>query len=207
MKHRIGSSKITLTIIISVLICFLSYTTIAVLGIITFGSNEIAGDLMENYNALDPVVLAGIIILLAKTITIYPLILFCGRLAVEDFYYRILGFEENASHEIYSRIIIVLIWVLTTIAAAIFIPTISVAIDFLGSFTVLFVFIFPGMCFLSSILYKDPYIYLRKDKIYLFLASLYIVLGIFIFGLTFTQTMRKDFINDNGSNERVQLCV
>ena len=195
MKQRIGSTKTTLTIIISILICYLSYTLIAFFGLMTFGSQYIENDLISNYDANDVFVLIGIVIMIAKTITVYPLLLFCGRVAVDDFLKTIGQFCLSTicgnCLEPFRRVLIVLIWVFTTIVIAIYVPNITIAIESLGSFATLFVFIFPGICFLNAILVKDKNLYLLKDKIYIFIASLYIVLGVFIFGLTLTQTFEK----------------
>ncbi len=203
MKHRIGSIKITLTVIISILICYVSYTITAIFGLITFGSNDIENDLMLNYDANDGFVFAGILIMIAKTITVYPLLLFCGRVAVEDYlqiisqiFPNILRLCDNSSnYVILRRVLIVLIWVFSTVVIAIYVPNITIAIEFLGTFATLFVFIFPGICFSSAILCKDKNLYLLKDRIYIFIASLYITLGVFIFGLTLTQSIRKNSLN------------
>ncbi|CAG2109363.1 unnamed protein product, partial [Medioppia subpectinata] len=179
MRHRSSSIKITLTIIISILICYLSYTLTAIFGLITFGSDYIENDLMSNYDANHLFVLFAIIILIAKTITVYPLLLFCGRIAVEDFMQKLsemfctnLAFCDNSSRfEPLRRALIVLIWIITTIIIAIYIPNITIAIEFLGSGAILFIFIFPGLCFLNAVLIKDK------------------ILGVFILGLTLTQTI------------------
>ena len=182
------------------MICYLSYTVIAIFGLITFGSEYIDSDLMSNYDANSIIVMIGIIILIAKTITVYPLLSFCGRVAVDDFLRTIAQQiccsearrRANNGCEPFRRAFIVLIWVFSTIVVAIYVPDITLAIEFLGSFATLFVFIFPGICFLNAILIKDKNLFLLKDKIYVFIASIYLILGVFIFGLTLTQTIEKN---------------
>lgn len=43
------------------------------------------------------------------------------------------------------RILIVSVWFFSTLAAAVFLPNISVAIHYLGALAASFIFIFPGM--------------------------------------------------------------
>ncbi|XP_054164858.1 sodium-coupled neutral amino acid transporter 7-like [Oppia nitens] len=199
MKHRVGSVKVILTIIASLVICYVSYTLTAIFGLLTFGSDYIENDLMSNYDANNWIVLIAILTLIAKTITVYPLLLFCGRVAVEDFIQmisqrinRTATLCTNWSHfEPYRRSIIVLTWIMSTIVMAINVPNITIAIQFLGSFATIFVFIFPAICFLKAVLIKDKYLYLIKDKFYAFIASIYIIIGVFILGLTVTATIDK----------------
>lgn len=199
MKQRSASYQMVFTIVISIVICYLSYTLIAIFGLITFGSERIENDLMSNYDANSIIVLIGIIILIAKTITVYPLLLFCGRVAVDDFLtsiahqvWRRESRGTGVDWELFRRSLIALVWVFSTVLIAVYVPNITIAIEFLGSFATLFVFIFPGICFLIAILIKDKNLYLLKDKIYISIASLYIVLGVFILGLTITQTIEKN---------------
>lgn len=205
MKHYNGY-KTNLTIFVSIFICFITYNLIAFFGLMTFGSNGIKQDLMSNYDAKDIIALIGIILLIAKTVTIYPLMLFCGRVAVEDFLIKLFKLEHNSSSELFRRTTIVTVWFFSTIVVAILIPNLSTAIKILGSMASLFVFIFPGICCISMVLYKDPNLYFNKNKMYIILASFLIILGVFILSLTIAQVIQEDFFSPNLTKEKIQLC-
>lgn len=76
-------------------------------------------------------------------------ILFCYeiRTAIDS-----LSNESTASliatdprHSTQRRILIVCLWFFSTLAGAIFLPNISVAIHYLGALAASFIFIFPGL--------------------------------------------------------------
>ena len=89
---------------------------------------------------------------------------------------------------------------------AIFVPDIGVAIDFLGTFAVSFIFVIPGVSLISITVRKDPSICLVKDKLFCLIGSIYILIGVFLFGLTLAQAVMKDFINPT-SDKIIPLCV
>ena len=59
-------------------ILFLLYCTAGTCGYLTFGT-KVLPDIMQSYDASDPIVMVGIIALAVKMITTYPPMLFCGR--------------------------------------------------------------------------------------------------------------------------------
>lgn len=207
MKERSGSGKIVITILLSIIICYASYTATAVFGLLTFPSGKIDNDITKNYDASDIFVLVGLAALIAKTITIYPILLFCAKIAIQDIFVVAFGYDYSTSLNCLRHFLIVMTWFFSSLIFAIFTPNIGIVIDMLGSLATLFIFIFPGICLIFAILYKDPNIYLHKDRIHIFIASLYIVLGTFIFGLSVTQAIRKNFFDNFTNNDQVKLCI
>lgn len=58
--------------------CASAYTLIGVYGYLTFGS-YVSSDILENYGGADVSVLVGIAAIAVKSVTTYPILLFCGR--------------------------------------------------------------------------------------------------------------------------------
>ena len=78
------------------------------------------------------------IMLIVKTIVVYPLLLFCGRIVMEEL---LQGFSPRKP--VVLRVSIATVWVLSSCALAILVPNIAVVINYLGSLAILFVFILP----------------------------------------------------------------
>lgn len=77
MRHR-TLRHFSMAAISAILICMFCYTFCAAFGYMTFGS-LIKDDIMMSYSAKQPQVIVGILCLVLKTITTYPILLFCGR--------------------------------------------------------------------------------------------------------------------------------
>lgn len=71
-KNFLKATILTLTLL------FLIYSLAGSYGYLTFGS-KVAADIIQAYDANDPVVVAGIGALVVKMITTYPPLMFCGR--------------------------------------------------------------------------------------------------------------------------------
>lgn len=200
--NRSSKFSIYTTISISIAICCAIYTSVSVFGILTFGS-KINSDLMTNYDANQSVVLIGIIAIAFKTVTSYPLLLYCSRIAIDDFCKQFL----SSDNELTRRIYIVTIWFFSTILLAIEIPDITVAIDILGSLAVVFIFIAPGACLIcATLMSPEPRPVLLKDQLLCLLGSLYIAFGTFLFGLTISQAILRDFIEPSDIKQ-TPLCI
>lgn len=92
-----------------------------------------------------------------KTYTAYPVNLFCGRYKnkiLKKKQFSLLLFirtaidsfsssEEESS--IKRRVAIVCLWFFSTLAGAVFLPNISLAIHYLGALAASFIFVFPGI--------------------------------------------------------------
>jgi hypothetical protein len=57
---------------------------------------------------------------------------------------------------------------------------------------------------MQSTLHKDPHIILNKDKFAVLVAILFILLGMFIFGVVFVQAAMHFF---NESPAKIRLCI
>jgi amino acid permease len=204
MREKSSSPKLMVTIVLSIAISMAAYTSTSAFGLLTFGS-KIQADLLTNYDANNGLILLGIVGMAAKTVTTYPLLLFCARVALEDMWTELRGHSPTEAVAAVRRHVIVLIWFFSSLVIAVAVPDIGTAIDMLGALASLFIFIVPGMCFMRATLRKDPNLVLLKDRLYIFLSCLYICLGSFIFGLTLTQTILKDFVQD--PVKKLSLCT
>lgn len=126
--------------------------------------------------------------------------------ALEEFYTAVRGPAANALAEKFRRTVIVLVWFISSVVIAIVVPDIGVAIDLLGTLAICFIFVIPGLCLISATLRKDPDIVLLRDKLMCCIGSAYVLVGAFLFGLTITQAILKDFISPQ-SDKAVPLCV
>ena len=100
-------------------------------------------DILSNYDANDPLVLAGLIAMAFKTYTTYPLIIFCGRTGVDSLAFLVWKRwrrnrqgreeeeeeeEENDEEAIWERgektrrIALVSIWFSVTLAISMIVP-------------------------------------------------------------------------------------
>ncbi|XP_067128528.1 sodium-coupled neutral amino acid transporter 7-like isoform X1 [Centruroides vittatus] len=193
------------TVIVAMAICVLTYTVAATYGYLTFGS-LVTSDILESYDATDPVVLVGLIALAIKTYTTYPILLFCGRVAIDDLYLELrkISIETGMRFERLRRIIIAMVWFVTSVFLAAVIPNIGVVIQYLGSLAAVFIFIFPGLCLLQLALKKDDIIILRKTKILIAISGTFLFVGSLIFGLVFTQSLIENIKHKD--MDTIKLC-
>lgn len=68
----------TVVVVIALIICTTAYTLTGVYGYLTFGS-KVSSDVVESYGSSDISILIGITAIAIKTITTYPILLYCGR--------------------------------------------------------------------------------------------------------------------------------
>ncbi|KAL7636161.1 UNVERIFIED_CONTAM: hypothetical protein RMT77_012918 [Armadillidium vulgare] len=168
-------------------ICLVVYTLCANCGYLTFGS-LVNPDVLLDYDASQLVVICAVLLLGLKAWMTYPILLFCVREAVADIYIRFRGLrssEAESSEPKRRKIIACLLWI-CTIFFAVFIPGLNVVIKLLGSLAAVFILIFPGMCYLELTFLKEtPFDLKSKWRFYakVFVSILYIILGIFTFGL------------------------
>lgn len=169
--------------------CAIAYTAVAVFGVLAFG-NSISPDLMLNYDASDLLVLIGITIVAFKTITTYPLLLFCARTAIDDFLVWRLRIINPERSEPKRRALIVILWFFLTLALAIVVPDIGAVIRLIGTLAIVFIFIVPGVCLISvSNLIPSPEITSFRYYLLNLIGSLYTLIGAFIFGVSLTQSI------------------
>jgi sodium-coupled neutral amino acid transporter 7/8 len=130
-----------------------------------------------SYPPEKPEVLAGVIAMSLKTISTYPILLFCGREAfytvVVDVCDVVRGRETNPVTDETSlkwRLFIGLPWFFVSLILAIQIPNIGEVIGFLGSLASVFIFIFPGMCLFQVYLFLllTKWSLLKDENFYFF---------------------------------------
>ncbi|CAN8025106.1 unnamed protein product, partial [Ixodes persulcatus] len=122
------------------------YTLTGVYGYWTFGQG-VAGDVLELYDAGRPAVLLAVLAMAAKVVATYPILLFCGRTAVDDLYSGRPGGGVPPSRtggELRRRLVISSAWFCTTLGLACLVPSIGPVIRTIGSLAALFIFFFPG---------------------------------------------------------------
>lgn len=200
MRESATSRNLTWTIVISMAFCGLAYTGVAVFGVLAFGESLYA-DLMLNYDARKVLVMIGITIVAFKTITTYPMLLYCARLAIDDFIVTRLRIIRPERKELKRRIIIVITWFLLTLALAIVVPDIGSVIRIVGSLAIVFIFIIPGIC-LISLSNMIPAREISTTRYFLFnlIGSIYCLVGAFIFGVSITQSIEYLLEKSNSSS-------
>lgn len=139
------------------------------------------------------------ILLVVKTIVVYPVLLFCGRIVLEEF---IGNFSFANRRPFAARVFIATVWVLSSCTLAILVPNIAVVINYLGSLAILFVFILPGLSLYQSLFNLErlqaiqcEFSLLRSRIAIMCLAVLFISYGTFILVLSVYQSYRQTTIN------------
>ncbi|KAK7069878.1 hypothetical protein SK128_017078 [Halocaridina rubra] len=87
----------------------------------------------------------------------------------------------------YLQVIAVVLWA-ASIIMAVLTPNINVVVEVLGSLAAFFIFVFPGMCLLQLTLVGGELhssTRSRGDVVLCFVAALYMIVGMFAFGLAF----------------------
>lgn len=196
MKEKSSSPKVFITILVSLLITAVAYNIVSIFGLLTFGSN-IESDLMVNYDGSKISVIIGVCIVAFKSVTTYPPILFCARIAMDDILVKFTGGSEDL--EPFRRIVIVCIWFFSNIILALYVPDISSTIDVTGSFAILFIFILPGLVLICATLhYGNDYVMSEsKFRKMMSIGIFYVLIGTFILGVTVAQVVMKDFTSES----------
>ncbi|CAF2674038.1 unnamed protein product [Rotaria sp. Silwood2] len=191
LKTRADCFKATLASTI-VLVC--SYCSVAVCGYLTFGIT-VDHDILMSYDPKLAPVLVAVIMVAIKTYTAYPVNLFCGRTAIDSFS------TKHEEHTIKHRIIIVCLWFFTTLAGAVFLPNISLAIHYLGALAASFIFIFPGLCLYFHI--EEKWIYSWQNICSISIAIFYVAIGVFVTLLTLVQSLMTDTSAKGSTNRKI----
>ena len=166
---------------------------------------------MLSYDAAKPDVMVGIVALTLKTITTYPILLFCGREALKSLMREAVAFfkgrnsgepsidqenggdplKDGTKFEVIVRIVIVTLWFGFSLILALKIPNIGQVIKLLGSLAAIFIFVFPGVCLFQFTFRSDPG-FVRKKSVFKMVSSfLFLSLGMFIFGVVITQSIQS----------------
>lgn len=194
-------SQFSGTIFISIGLCFFLYTATAIFGYLTFGSCVLPDILSSYYPSAD--VLIAVICIALKMYTVYPLILFVGRGAIETMWIKCMRISEadEKRTELRRRIIITTLWFVASLILSLFVPDIDKVIAMLGSFAALFIFVFPGLCLFLLILNSSDEMDLFNDLSYqqyiiaIVISIIFISLGVFIFGIIVTTIIYNNIEN------------
>ncbi|XP_054155292.1 sodium-coupled neutral amino acid transporter 7-like [Oppia nitens] len=191
---------------------FFLYCICGTFGYLTFGST-VSADIMQMYNAEDPIVVIGILALVVKMITTYPQIVLCGR----DTFYRLLvptqaslNLQNEANiplptKEFWHRISITTAWNVSALILAVLTPDITIAIGFLGAIGACNSFIFPGICMicLAKRQLKNSFNPQKVSMIALFIYGVFIT----TMGATMSTIVIIRAIYDLSTNsESIELC-
>ncbi|XP_059170117.1 sodium-coupled neutral amino acid transporter 7-like [Physella acuta] len=182
------------TVTLAMILCIITYTVTAALGYLQFG-DTITNDILLSFNPTAEVMVA-VVLVAVKTYTTYPILCFCGKAAFDTMWSMFwkMSPEEILHKEKMRRVITTLVWFTLTLLLSIFIPNIGVVIQILGAFAAVFIFVFPGMCLLKTMQNRIESGEAQPRKVYVFrwIAIVFLVLGVFIFGLTLSQAIMKD---------------
>jgi len=181
MKDR-NLCKFTLCAVISMLICYSTYSVVGYFGYATFGSGNVPSDILQGYTDKSAMVIVGIIAIAVKNFTTYPIVLYCGRDAL-------LGMSNVSLDRIDVRVIVTLIWFVLSLVIAILVPDISPIINLMGSLSAMFIFILPGICLLQSVFLRDPELYFNKNCLLIIFAILLTAIGAFVCGVIFIEAL------------------
>ena len=194
------------TTALTLLILFFLYSTAGTFGYLTFGSS-VSADIMQRYDAKDPLVMIGIVALVIKMITTYPPMIVCGRGACDGLYAEFckLPADEFIAGESRRRVVISTMWFFTSLAIAIFTPNIGVVIELLGSLASVNVFIFPSLCLIALARQKqDTLSRFWRYSFYIVSVTL-IILGVITFAIVLMQVYEDLKESANGPTHDV-LC-
>ncbi|KAH0568853.1 putative sodium-coupled neutral amino acid transporter 7 [Cotesia glomerata] len=182
MKDR-NLGKFTWCVIASMGLCFFSYTIVGIFGYKTFGMGHVPSDILQGYSDKSASLAIAIIAIAVKNFTTYPIVLFCGRNSLMGLFHA--EIEDNVT----VRAFVTLLWFILTLFAAVVISDISPVINLMGTLSATFIFIFPGICLLQSVLVRDPTIHSYKSRFLIVVAVVMTALGGFVCGLVFVQAL------------------
>lgn len=201
--RRRSVSNLARSVLVAITVCVLTYSVAGTFGYLTFG-DRVSSDVLMAYNARDPAVLVGLVAVTLKTVSTYPLLLFCGREAVDSLFHAACGTAEPQTGSVWRRVAIGSSWFLVTVVLAAALPNIGVVIQFLGVLAALFIFVFPGLCMVAMVIIKDNQLISREHRCMTGLAVALVGIGAFIFGVVLTQVI-EDNINHH-SSPVIELC-
>ena len=187
----------------AIAICVITYTTAAIFGYLTFGS-DVSPDILTNYSASKPSVMIALVAMALKTFTTYPIISFCGREGVSTIIKDVFVKDDNPQNEKLRRYVIATVWFICSLLMAIEIPNIGAVINMLGSLAAIFIFVFPGVCLLQTTLMQDPTVSNNRSKLSISIAVILLLLGAFLFGCVWTQAV---IFNLSSDSIETPLCV
>ncbi|CAL8084917.1 unnamed protein product [Calicophoron daubneyi] len=170
-------------------VTFIIYFGVGTFGYLSFGSH-CSADILVNYPPTLHVIV-GLAMLAVNIYSSYPIYEFCGRSAISTVLIQYCGWsaEKWSSIERRFRYISTVVWYTVSLLLALFVPNIGPLIGLMGSLAAFFVFSYPGLALLSVMLQVKPEKVNVRHKALMAVSIFYILLGVFFFGLTFSQAV------------------
>ncbi|XP_017296371.1 putative sodium-coupled neutral amino acid transporter 8 isoform X2 [Kryptolebias marmoratus] len=171
---------------LSMLFCLLVYTLTGVYGFLTFGQ-DVASDILMSYPGNDVAMIISRLLFGISIVTIYPIILLLGRSVVLNLMLRVQRHRRGVvTHwfESRCRVLLTVAWITFTLLIAMFVPDMADVISVIGGISAFFIFIFPGLCLVSTMQTED--VSPRVRAVLTVWGVITIVVGVFIFGQSTT---------------------
>uniref|UniRef100_A0A8D3C944 Sodium-coupled neutral amino acid transporter 7 n=1 Tax=Scophthalmus maximus TaxID=52904 RepID=A0A8D3C944_SCOMX len=184
-----------IVVTLSMIICLFVYTGTGVCGFLTFGSS-VSQDVLMSYPPDDIAVAIARAFIVICVVTSYPILHFCGRAVIEGLWLRFQGeqVEVCVRREQRRRILQTLVWFVTTLVLALFIPDIGRVISLIGGLAACFIFVFPGLCLMQAKLSETDSRSISWHGLVVF-GVVMVTIGAFIFGLTTTNSIYQDVVS------------
>ena len=131
--------------------------------------------------------------MLLNILSSFAIVTFCGRIIIDGVVVKIQRLDVYRAErtEKCRRLCITASWFVCVLVLALVVPNIRVAIDLISGVASLFIFTFPGLMLLKSVDLRKDVLHVR-DVLSLVVAGLYLVIGMFIFGLVTTLAIQQD---------------
>nr|XP_006824901.1 PREDICTED: putative sodium-coupled neutral amino acid transporter 7-like [Saccoglossus kowalevskii] len=179
-------------VIPSMAVIFTLYAVIGIYGYLTFG-DSVNSDILLSYGYNDIRVTVARIMITISLLTVYPILHFCARAALQGMLKDcggvltyIIMYKEK-----YFRLSATILWFSVTLVVALFIPSIGMVISVAGAFAAAFMLFFPGLCFIQCGLQGKAKTKQRNNCL-LALGVVYTVFGAFVFGESLSMAILND---------------
>ncbi|PIK35314.1 putative sodium-coupled neutral amino acid transporter 7 [Apostichopus japonicus] len=201
LKHR-NVKHFSLIVLTAMSVSSVAYILSGTFGYLTFGF-AVCPDILSTYSAKNAAISVARVMILVNMLTTYPVLHYCGRLALETMYkgFRGMAADDDDPHERRRRAIETTSWFVLSLLLAMFLPNIQVVISPIGGLAAVFIFVFPGLCFLQFI-FKHSATSERKRQYLIAAAIAFVAIGTFIFGTSVTQSVMDDI-----SGQSLAQCV
>ena len=176
----------------AMLVCALCYTLCGSFGYATFG-HATKPDILTNYDNDDLLANMARVAMLLNILSSYAIVTFCARIIIDSVVVKILRVDARAAErgEKRRRVVITLSWFTCVLVLALVVPNIRVAIDLISGVASLFIFTFPGLMLVKCVDLGAVSLS-RRDALSLLVASIFLVVGMFVFGLVTTLAIQQD---------------
>ncbi|XP_007937324.1 putative sodium-coupled neutral amino acid transporter 8 [Orycteropus afer afer] len=172
-------SRWALVSTLSLLVCCLIYSLTGAYGFLTFGA-QVSADILMSYPGSDVVAIIARVLFAVSVVTVYPIVLFLGRLVLQDCWRRNCSRSPADPSGLGVRLALTGSWVAVTLAMALLLPNLSEVIGVIGGISSFFIFIFPGLCLICA-MDVEPLGPRLKSCLELW-GVLSVLVGTFIFG-------------------------